>query len=50
MFTSSLTMYAMNGQSLIDKAIGINKYSTDRIWIDTENAIAVGKYPFYSGK
>lgn len=41
MFTSQLTMYALNGQSLNEKVIAINKYSTDRIWLDTENAVPV---------
>ena len=43
MFTSSLTIYAMHGESLMEKIIGINKYSTDKVWLETENSVAVGK-------
>ena len=42
MFTTSLTVYAINGQSLSEKVIGFNKYSIDRPWLDLENANAVG--------
>ncbi len=43
MFTTALTIYAINGQSLSQKVIGFNKYSVDRPWLDLENANAVGK-------
>lgn len=46
MFTTSLTIYAINGESLNEKIIGINKYSTDIVWIKTENAVAVGELSF----
>jgi hypothetical protein len=46
MFTTSLTIYAINGESLNGKIIGINKYSTDIVWIKTENAVAVGELIF----
>jgi hypothetical protein len=42
MFTTSLVMYAMNGQSLDEKIVGINRYSTDRLWLETENTVPVG--------
>ena len=47
MFSTSLTMYAMNGESLDDKVIGINKYSSDIIWLKTENSKAVGNESSY---
>ena len=43
MFTSALTIYGMHGESLLDKIIGINKFSTDKFWIESENSVAVGK-------
>ncbi len=43
MFTTSLTIYGMNGESLNGKIIGINKYSSDIVWIKTENSVAVGQ-------
>ena len=43
MFTSSMTIYAINGQSLQQKMIGLNRYSSDRVWLELENAIAVGQ-------
>ena len=46
MFTTSLTIYAINGESLNGKIIGINKYSTDIVWIKTENSVAVGEFIF----
>lgn len=41
MFTTSLTLYAINGQSLNKKLVGLPKYSSDRLWLDIENAMAV---------
>lgn len=41
MFTTQLTIYGLSGQSLNEKLIGINKFSTDRFWIDQENAYSV---------
>lgn len=41
MFTSQITIYGINGQSLNEKLIGLNKYSLDRTWIDQENAYSV---------
>ena len=43
MFTSSFTLYALNGESLANKNVGINKYSTDKYWLQLENAIIAGK-------
>jgi hypothetical protein len=42
MFTTAMTVYAINGQSLSEKVIGFNKYSVDRPWLDLENANSVG--------
>jgi hypothetical protein len=47
MFTTSLTIYGMNGESLNGKIIGINKYSSDIVWIKTENSVAVGQSKFF---
>lgn len=47
MFTTAMTIYAMNGQSLSEKVIGFNKYSVDRPWLDLENANAVGNGTYY---
>lgn len=41
MFNTALTVYALNGQSLNEKIIGLNKFSTDRLWLDNENAVVV---------
>ncbi|CAF0992383.1 unnamed protein product [Brachionus calyciflorus] len=41
MFTSQLTIYGLNGQSLNEKLVGLTKYSTDRNWLDQENAYNV---------
>jgi hypothetical protein len=45
MFTTSLTIYGLNGQSLNSRTVGIIKYSSDRLWLDTENAVVVGNLP-----
>lgn len=50
MFTTSLTIYAIEGQTLESKAIGVNKFSSDRTWIDLENANPVGNYKFIEKK
>jgi hypothetical protein len=47
MFTSSLTIYALNGQSLQQKLVGVSRHSSDRLWLDMENAIAVGKFAWH---
>lgn len=42
MFSTSLTMYALNGQSLSKKLIGIHKYAQqDKLWLEYENAIVI---------
>ena len=42
MFSVSLTVYALNGQNLNKKIIGVNKHAfDDRIWLEFENAIAI---------
>ncbi len=42
-FTTSLSVYALNGEPLVKRSIGFYKYSKDRLWVDTENAVPVGK-------
>jgi hypothetical protein len=42
MFSVSLTVYALKGQSLTKKIVGINKHSmSDRIWLELENSIPI---------
>lgn len=42
-FTTAMTTYALNGQSLSKKLIGIQKFSYDSVWLELENAIPVGE-------
>jgi hypothetical protein len=42
-FTSSLSVYALNGEPLTERRVGFYKYSKDRLWVEAENAIPVGK-------
>ena len=42
MFSVSLTVYALNGESLSRKIIGINKHAVnDRLWLELENSIPI---------
>ena len=49
-FTASILVFALNGRSLNGKVVGIIKNSPDKILLELDNSIAVGKKTIFKNK
>ncbi len=43
LLAAGLTVYALNGRSLSEKVVGVDRHSSDKVWLKTENANIQGE-------